>query len=436
MTLTGAVALSAPAPEAHAVTYSQILEARQRAARNQSHMTQLKQKLAGVNSSLADQMLQLNKLTNTEIPQAQQSVTQAQSNANQAQSLAKAAQERLKAAQSDKARIEGYIKKSGNNYNIARAMVAEVARQHMRSSDTLSAMSILIGSTSAQQVVNTLQINQAISRTESQSASINADIMNASMNEGQRLAAITKQIELLTEQQQAAAAKAQQAVSVAQAKSDQLNALYRKTEAATAALKSQVSQLKSAAARSAAENLIIQAQIESFNLQYARQQAQAQAQAARIATQQQGYTRPPAGAPAPVSAPSVNNNRRRTADNKWGHPTGDVGNAYPFSQCTWWVYIRRHQLGLPCGSYFGNGGQWANSARALGYQVNHTPSVGAIAVFAPGQDGASPIYGHVAVVERVDSDGSIITSNCGAVMNGRIYYEHIYNTSNIWFIHN
>lgn len=33
------------------------------------------------------------------------------------------------------------------------------------------------------------------------------------------------------------------------------------------------------------------------------------------------------------------------------HATGDVGNAYEFSQCTWWVYVRRHQLGLPAGSH-------------------------------------------------------------------------------------
>lgn len=44
------------------------------------------------------------------------------------------------------------------------------------------------------------------------------------------------------------------------------------------------------------------------------------------------------------------------------HATGDVGNAYEFSQCTWWVYVRRHQLGLPAGSHMGNGCQWADSA--------------------------------------------------------------------------
>ncbi len=55
------------------------------------------------------------------------------------------------------------------------------------------------------------------------------------------------------------------------------------------------------------------------------------------------------------------------------HATGDSGLAYAFSQCTWWAYLRRHQLGLPVGSYFGNGQDWANSARVHGYWVDNTP---------------------------------------------------------------
>lgn len=102
------------------------------------------------------------------------------------------------------------------------------------------------------------------------------------------------------------------------------------------------------------------------------------------------------------------------------HATGDTdGNAYPFSECTWWAYVRRHQLGLPAGSYMGNGNQWADSARRLGYWVDSTPRQGDVMVFQSGQAGSSLIYGHVAIVEQVNEDGSIVTSECGAAYNGQ-----------------
>lgn len=117
------------------------------------------------------------------------------------------------------------------------------------------------------------------------------------------------------------------------------------------------------------------------------------------------------------------------------HPTGDTGNAYAFSQCTWWVYTRRHQLGLPVGSHFGNGWQWANSARKLGYTVDRTPEVGAIIVFQRGQEGSDPEYGHVAIVEKINPDGSIVTSECGAVMQGKTYSRTLKNVSDFEYIH-
>ncbi|WEV72045.1 CHAP domain-containing protein [Bifidobacterium sp. ESL0790] len=104
------------------------------------------------------------------------------------------------------------------------------------------------------------------------------------------------------------------------------------------------------------------------------------------------------------------------------HDTGDTGNAYEFSQCTWWVYVRRHQLGLPAGSHMGNGAMWGSSARALGYWVDNTARhVGDIMVFAPGQDGTDPTCGHVAIIEKINPDGSVETSECGSVMNGKTY---------------
>lgn len=91
------------------------------------------------------------------------------------------------------------------------------------------------------------------------------------------------------------------------------------------------------------------------------------------------------------------------------HPTGDVGNAYAYGQCTCWAYTRRHQLGLPVGSHFGNGGDWANSARALGYSVDNNPQVGDIMVFRRGQAFSSSRYGHVAIVEAI-IDGKVVVS--------------------------
>lgn len=101
------------------------------------------------------------------------------------------------------------------------------------------------------------------------------------------------------------------------------------------------------------------------------------------------------------------------------HATGDTGNAYAFSQCTWWAYVRRHQLGLPAGSHMGNGADWANTARKLGYWVDDSPRVGDVICFGRGQYDSDLAYGHVGIVENVGQDGSITTSECGAAYNGK-----------------
>lgn len=83
--------------------------------------------------------------------------------------------------------------------------------------------------------------------------------------------------------------------------------------------------------------------------------------------------------------------------------SASAGNRYAFGNCTWYAYERRVQLGLPVGSFWGNAATWAMYAQAAGYLVNNTPSVGAIM-----QNGGG--YGHVAIVESVNSDGSITIS--------------------------
>lgn len=78
-----------------------------------------------------------------------------------------------------------------------------------------------------------------------------------------------------------------------------------------------------------------------------------------------------------------------------------AGNRYAPGNCTWYVYERRSQMGLPVGSFWGNANTWASNARASGYLVNGTPSAGAILVDQAGY------FGHVAVVERVLPNGDV-----------------------------
>lgn len=80
-----------------------------------------------------------------------------------------------------------------------------------------------------------------------------------------------------------------------------------------------------------------------------------------------------------------------------------AGNKYAFGNCTWYAYERRAQLGRPVGSYWGNAATWAMNARMAGYLVDNHPDVGAVM-----QNGGG--YGHVAIVESVNSDGSITIS--------------------------
>lgn len=82
------------------------------------------------------------------------------------------------------------------------------------------------------------------------------------------------------------------------------------------------------------------------------------------------------------------------------------GNRYDYGYCTWYAYNRRAALGRPVGGLWGNASSWASLARASGFTVNNIPSVGAV-LQTPNAAGG---YGHVAVVEAINPDGSIFIS--------------------------
>lgn len=83
------------------------------------------------------------------------------------------------------------------------------------------------------------------------------------------------------------------------------------------------------------------------------------------------------------------------------YATDSAGNTYFKGYCTWYAKERRPDLP----NMLGNGGQWVANAAAQGYATGSTPQIGAIAETA----------GHVAYVEAVNPDGTVVLSD----MNGR-----------------
>jgi len=75
-------------------------------------------------------------------------------------------------------------------------------------------------------------------------------------------------------------------------------------------------------------------------------------------------------------------------------PAGGFPDAFPFGQCTWWAAYNRRV------TWNGNAAEWLVNAQAQGVATSDMPSVGAIAVYAPG-GGYHLLYGHVAVVIAV-----------------------------------
>ena len=109
--------------------------------------------------------------------------------------------------------------------------------------------------------------------------------------------------------------------------------------------------------------------------------------------------------------PSTNNNVGGSGG--YSSPTFSHQNLYTAGQCTWYVFDRRSQAvnQLVLIGQMQNIGQVAD-----GYTVDHNATVGSIMQTTTGY------YGHVAYVERVNADGSILISE----MN---YANGPYNTN-------
>ncbi|MDU8931474.1 amidase domain-containing protein [Lactococcus cremoris] len=99
--------------------------------------------------------------------------------------------------------------------------------------------------------------------------------------------------------------------------------------------------------------------------------------------------------------------------------------SYAFGNCTQYVYNRIIQLGGQIGTHMGNGGEWGINAQAQGYFTTTVPTEGYAVSFPPGVAGSSSEYGHVAFVEKVYPDNSILVSEMNVKGNNIVSERHI-----------
>ena len=107
---------------------------------------------------------------------------------------------------------------------------------------------------------------------------------------------------------------------------------------------------------------------------------------------------------------------------------------FPFRECTSFMAWRMNRdagTTNPTYPYFfnkmdseswGNAGTWNTNALSLGYAVNHVAQVGAIAQWVNGCGGACA-NGHVAYVEQVNQDGSIVVSEYNFPENATLNHQ-------------
>ncbi len=88
---------------------------------------------------------------------------------------------------------------------------------------------------------------------------------------------------------------------------------------------------------------------------------------------------------------------------------GGAYDHFAFGQCTYYASMRYHELTGKWVPWLGNAYQWAYEASGFGWVVSPKPRVPSIIVLQPGVQGAG-WYGHVAIVESINPDGSVSTS--------------------------
>ncbi|WEA52557.1 LysM peptidoglycan-binding domain-containing protein [Weissella paramesenteroides] len=291
--------------------------------------------------------------------------------------------------------------------------------------------SLAAASSAAAQSAATSAANASLAAASSAAAqsAANASLAAANSAAAQSAATSAANASLAAASSAAAQSAATSAANASLAAANSAAAQSAATSAANASLAAANSAAAQSAATSAA-NASLAAASSAAAQSAATSAANASLAAASSAAAQSAATSAANASLAAASSAAAQPQKVATSTASNNVVSADTtGNTYPYGQCTWYV---KGDLSW-VGNHWGNASAWPSSATAAGHTVNSTASVGAVAYFAPGVGGASA-YGHVAVVDSVNSDGTITISEANYA--GKLYNSRTISLSSVsGFIH-
>ncbi|MFH7308114.1 LysM peptidoglycan-binding domain-containing protein [Weissella paramesenteroides] len=404
--------------------------------------------LAAAHHVTVDELVSANKIANANLIFTGQKIELPGSSATSAQSTASSA------ATKPAAKGTSYTVKSGDTlWAIANAnglTLSELlsANQGLQASSIIyvgdsinltasatQASSAPVASSAAAQSAATSTANASLAAASSAAAqsaatsAANASLAVASSAAAQSAATSAANASLAAASSAAAQSAATSAANASLAAANSAAAQSAATSAANASLAAASSAAAQSAATSAA-NASLAAANSAAAQSAATSAANASLAAASSAAAQSAATSAANASLAAASSAAAQPQKVATSTASNNVVSADTtGNTYPYGQCTWYV---KGDLSW-VGNHWGNASAWPSSATAAGHTVNSTASVGAVAYFAPGVGGASA-YGHVAVVDSVNSDGTITISEANYA--GKLYNSRTISLSSVsGFIH-
>ncbi|MCT0258982.1 LysM peptidoglycan-binding domain-containing protein [Weissella paramesenteroides] len=360
--------------------------------------------LAAAHHVTVDELVSANKIANANLILTGQKIELPGSSATSAQSTASSA------ATKPAAKGTSYTVKSGDTlWAIANANGLTLS-ELLSANQGLQASSIIYVGDSINLTASATQASSApVASSAAATSTANASLAAASSAAAQSAATSAANASLAAASSAAAQSAATSAANASLAAASSAAAQSAATSAANASLAAANSAAAQSAATSAANASLA-----------AASSAAAQSAATSAANASLAAASSAAAQPQKVATSTASNNVV-SADT--------TGNTYPYGQCTWYV---KGDLSW-VGNHWGNASAWPSSATAAGHTVNSTASVGAVAYFAPGVGGASA-YGHVAVVDSVNSDGTITISEANYA--GKLYNSRTISLSSVsGFIH-